>query len=171
MNWLLNPPPVVDVPTNALVAIASVAVVIWTGGFIVRGWAQSTSAALLAGMSYLQYAFFGSMLALLSNALTLRFISVFFVFYYASFFVRHTRRLAQREPNIELFLPYVDALRISGKSFWTVMQAVEFIPLVLVFIWPDPRVLAWSCAIMTFLGYQIILAFVYRDLYNPSAKD
>ncbi|HYK52969.1 MAG TPA: hypothetical protein VEV38_05515 [Candidatus Eremiobacteraceae bacterium] len=85
MNWLLHPPSVVDVPTNALVAIASVAVVIWTGGFIVRGWVQSTSAALLAGMSYLQYAFFAAMLALLANALTLRVVAVFFVFLYGSF--------------------------------------------------------------------------------------
>jgi hypothetical protein len=170
MNWLLNPPPVVDVPTNALVAIASVAVVIWTGGFIVRGWVQSTSAALLAGMSYLQYAFFAAMLALLANALTLRIVAVLFVLLYASFFARHTRRLSAREPNIELFLPYVDALRVSGKAFWTGMQIIEFIPLAIVFIWPDPRVVAWACAIMTFLGYQIILAFVYRDLYDSPGE-
>lgn len=170
MNWLLNPPPVVDVPTNALVSIASVAVVIWTGGFIVRGWMQSTSVALLAGMSYLQYAFFASILALLSNALTLRIAAVIFVFYYGSFFVRHSRRLALREPNIELFLPYFDAFRVSGSYFWALIQAGELIPLVIVFVWPDPRVVAWSSAIMTFIGYQIILAFVYRDLYDPAGK-
>ena len=106
--WFLNPPPVSAVPTDGLMAIASVAVVIWTGGFIVRGWMQSTAVALMAGMNYLQFAFFASILALLSNALTLRCAAVGFLFYYGSFFVRHSARLRKREPEVELFLPFLD---------------------------------------------------------------
>src|SRR5580704_19009874 len=95
INWFLNPPPVTIVPTEGLVAIASVAVVIWTGGFIVRGWMKSTAVALMAGMNYLQFAFFASILGLLSNALTLRCLAVAFLFYYGSFFLRYSTSLRE----------------------------------------------------------------------------
>src|ERR1022692_4539324 len=103
INWFLNPPPVSAVPTEGLVAIASVAVVIWTGGFIVRGWMQTTAIALMAGVNYLQFAFFASILALHSNALTLRCAGIGFLLYYGSFFLRHSAPLHKREPEVELF--------------------------------------------------------------------
>jgi hypothetical protein len=37
IDWLFHPAPIASVPSEALTVIASVAVVIWTGGFIVRG--------------------------------------------------------------------------------------------------------------------------------------
>lgn len=124
----------------ALSTIASVAVVIWTGGFIVKGWMQRASLTLMAGMNYLQFAFFGSIMALLANAVTLRCLAVAFFIYYASFFVR----LATRHPA----------------------QLFQLVPITITFLWPDPRVLAWCCAAMTFLGYRIILEFVYNDLQS-----
>jgi hypothetical protein len=166
LDWFLNPPPVDYVPTEALVAIASVAVVIWTGGFIVRGWMGSTSIALLGGMNYLQFAFFSSIMALLANALTLRCLAIAFLLYYGSFFIRYSSILKAREPEIELFLPLVSDVKISSARFWPTIQVIELIPLIITFIWPDPRVLAWCCAAMTFFGYQIILAFVYKDLFQ-----
>ena len=165
LNWFLNPPPVSAVPTDGLMAIASVAVVIWTGGFIVRGWMQTTAVALMAGMNYLQFAFFASILALLSNALTLRCAAVGFLLYYGSFFVRHSARLHKREPEVELFLPYLDQVRLKGTRFWWTVHAIELLPMMITIVWPSPPVLAWCCAVMTFLGYQIILAFVYSDLF------
>jgi hypothetical protein len=165
LTWFLNPPPVSNVPSDGLMAIASVAVVIWTGGFIVRGWMQSTAVALMAGMNYLQFAFFASILALLSNALTLRCVAVGFLFYYGSFFVRHSARLREREPEVELFLPYLDQVRVKGTRFWLTLQVIELLPIALTILWPAPTVLAWCCAAMTFLGYQIILAFVYSDVF------
>jgi hypothetical protein len=165
--WLTHPAPITAVPTEALVAIASVAVVIWTGGFIVRGWMQSTTAGLMAGMNYLQFAFFGAILALLANALTLRCLSVLFFLYYASFFRRHLARLRLREPEVALFLPFFDAVRVTGERFWIALQVVQLVPLLIAFIWPDPRVVAWACAAMTFLGYQILLAFIYSDVLAP----
>ena len=166
INWFLNPPPITIVPTEALVAIASVAVVIWTGGFIVRGWMKSTAVALMAGMNYLQFAYFAAVLALLSNAPTLRWMAVGFLFYYGSFFVHHSARLRKREPEVELFLPYLDQVRVKGTQFWLTLQVIQLLPIVITIIWPTPQVLAWSCAAMTFLGYQIILAFVYSDLFE-----
>lgn len=171
VNWLLHPTPVQYVPSDALVAIASVAVVIWTGGFIVRGWMQSTSVGLMAGMNYLQFAFFSSILALLSNALTLRCWAVAFFIYYAVFFVRYSTFLRAREPEIELFLPYLSEVRVSGGPFWGVLQTIELLPIVVTFVWPDPRVLAWCCAAMTFFGYQVILAFVYSDLFPQRQRE
>jgi hypothetical protein len=159
-----------DVPTEALVAIASVAVVIWTGGFIVRGWMQSTAVALMAGMNYLQFAFFASILALLSNALTLRFLAVAFLFYYGSFFLRYSVLLREREPEVELFLPYLDQVRVKGARFWLTVQVIQLLPIVITIAWPTPRVLAWCCAAMTFLGYQIILAFVYSDIFAKRSQ-
>jgi hypothetical protein len=166
VTWFLNPPPVTNVPTEGLVAIASVAVVIWTGGFIVRGWMKSTAVALMAGMNYLQFAYFASILALLSNALTLRCMAIGFLFYYGSFFVHHAARLRKREPEVELFLPYLDQVRVKGTRFWLTLQVTQLFPMLLTIIWPAPQVLAWCCAAMTFLGYQIILAFVYSDLFQ-----
>jgi hypothetical protein len=165
LGWFLNPPAITAVPTDGLMAIASVAVVIWTGGFIVRGWMQTTAVALMAGMNYLQFAFFASILALLSNALTLRCAGVGFLLYYGSFFVRHSARLHKREPEVELFLPYLDQVRLKGTRFWWTVHAIELLPMMITIVWPSPPVLAWCCAAMTFLGYQIILAFVYSDLF------
>src|ERR1700674_4362267 len=65
ISWFLNPPPVSIVPTEGLVAIASVAVVIWTGGFIVRGWMKSTAVALMAGMNSLDVALHGGRILVL----------------------------------------------------------------------------------------------------------
>ena len=165
LDWFLHPPAVGDVPTDGLVAIASVAVVIWTGGFIVRGWMQTTAAALMAGMNYLQFAFFSAILALLANALTLRCVAVFFALYYGSFFARHSGRLRRREPEVELFLPFLDQVRIKGARFWATLQIIELLPIAVTIAWPSPQVLAWCCAAMTFIGYQIILAFVYSDIF------
>jgi len=171
ISWFLNPPPVTIVPTEALVAISSVAVVIWTGGFIVRGWMKSTAVALMAGMNYLQFAFFASVLALLSNALTLRCMAVGFLFYYGSFFVHHSARLRKREPEVELFLPYLDQVRVKGTQFWLTLQVIQLLPIAVTIMWPTPQVLAWCCAAMIFLGYQIILAFVYSDLFEQRKQD
>ena len=170
MSWFLNPPPVSSIPTDGLVAIASVAVVIWTGGFIVRGWMKSTAVALMAGMNYLQFAFFASILALLSNALTLRLAAIGFLLYYGSFFMRHSERLRRREPEVELFLPYLDQVRVKGKRFWLTLHLIELLPIAITIVWPAPTVLAWCCAAMTFLGYQIILAFVYSDVFLDAKK-
>jgi hypothetical protein len=166
--WFLHPPPVAGVPTDGLLAIASVAVVIWTGGFIVRGWMQSTSAALMAGMNYLQFAYFGAILALLSNALTLHLIAVGFLLYYGSFFVRNAGRLRKRERDVELFLPYFDLVRIKGFQFWLALSVIQFMPIIATIVWPSAQVLAWLCVAMTFVGYQIILAFVYSDIFEQT---
>jgi hypothetical protein len=166
IGWFLNPPAVGNVPTDALLAIASVAVVIWTGGFIVRGWMQTTAVALMAGMNYLQFAFFSSIIALLSNAVTIRCVAVAFLFYYSGFFARHSARLRKREPEVELFLPFLDQVRIKGARFWVTLQIIELLPIAVTIVWPNPQVLAWCCAVMTFLGYQIILAFVYSDIFG-----
>jgi hypothetical protein len=168
--WFLNPPPAGPVPSQALAAISSIAVVIWTGGFIVRGWMQSTAVALMAGMNYLQFAFFASILVLLANGLTLRCIAIAFLFYYGFFFLRYSSRLREREPDVELFLPYLDQVRVKGSRFWLALQYVQLIPIGITILWPIPVILAWCCAIMTFLGYQIILAFVYSDILSQPKR-
>jgi hypothetical protein len=147
-----------------------VAVVIWTGGFIVRGWMQMTSLGLMAGMNYLQFAFLAAILALLADPLTLRWLAVFFFIYYTAFFLRHGPRLSARDPNLTLFVPFFDVVRVQEVTFWITLQLVELIPLVIVFVWPDPRVVAWCCVVMTFLGYQIILAFVYSDIFTKNPE-
>jgi hypothetical protein len=73
--------------------------------------------------------------------------------------------LRKREPEVELFLPYLDQVRVKGASFWLTLQVIQLLPIALTIVWPAPPVLAWCCAAMTFLGYQIILAFVYSDLF------
>ena len=126
---------------------------------------QSSAVALMAGMNYLQFGYFAAILALLSTPLTLRCFAAAFFFYYASFFVRRASMLREREPEVELFLPFFDAVRVTGTRFWFTLQLVQLLPIVITFVWPNPRVLAWCCAAMTFIGYQIVLAFVYSDLF------
>jgi hypothetical protein len=150
------------VPTEALTAIASVAVVIWTGGFIVRGWMRTT-ASLVAGMSYLQFAFFGSVLGLLSNGLTLRAAAVAFFAYYVVFFRKNADRLREIDEGALPIIPLLHVTLTQRRRFWIGVQIVELVPLAVVFVWPEPRVIAWLCAAMTFIGYQIMLTFVYSD--------
>lgn len=167
-SWLLSTPDVPP-PTEALVTIASVAVVIWTGGFIVRGWMRTT-ASLVAGMNYLQFAYFGAILGLLANGLTLRCVSIVFFAYYLIFFRRHAERLRQGEEYARPIVPLLHVAVDLGQRFWVAVQLVELVPLVVVFVWPQPRVVAWLCAAMTFFGYQIMLTFVYSDVMGERAS-
>jgi hypothetical protein len=122
----------------------------------------------MGGMNYLQFAFFGAILALLASGTTLRILAIVFIVYYASFFVRYSNILTAREPRVELFVPIFGEIAMDSTRFWNVMQGLELVPLVVVFILPYPYVVAWCCAVMTFLGYQIVLAFVYQDLFRRS---
>jgi hypothetical protein len=82
----------------------------------------------------------------------------------------YSTSLREREPEVELFLPYLDQVRVKGPQFWLTVQAIQLLPIVITIVWPSPRVLAWACAAMTFLGYQIILAFVYSDIFTKRER-
>lgn len=84
--------------------------------------------------------------------------------------MRHSARLRKREPEVELFLPYLDQVRVKGPQFWFTLQVIQLLPMSITIIWPAPPVLAWCCAAMTFLGYQIILAFVYSDVFDQRMR-
>jgi hypothetical protein len=119
-------------------------------------------------MNYLQFAFFGSILGLLGNPITLRTIAIAFFVYYIVFFRQHSALIPARDRDVRLVVPLFHAVRVSGPPFWFGVQAVELLPLAVIFVWPQARVIAWSCTIMTFLGYQILLTVVYSDVL---AKD
>lgn len=161
-SWFINAPSSV-MPTQALIAIASVAVVIWTGGFIVRGWMRTTG-GLVAGMSFLQFAFFGAILTLLASPLTLRCAALAFFVYYLVFFGYHTKRLREVEGDALPVIPLLHVLSGRRDLFWVGMQLIELAPFAIVFVWPESVVVAWVCLAMTFLGYQVMLTFVYGDV-------
>ncbi len=47
--------------TEMLIAIASVSVVVWTAGFVVRSFGHRPGRGLVAGMNYAQLAFMGGL--------------------------------------------------------------------------------------------------------------
>jgi hypothetical protein len=99
----------------------------------------------------------------------LRWLAAVFFLYYLAFFIRHGPRLRSRQRDATFFLPFLNVVLVADTAFWLTLQVAELVPLVITFVWPDPTVVAWCCAVMTFLGYQIILAFMYRDVFGSSA--
>jgi hypothetical protein len=166
-SWYTGAEFVGDGPREALIAIASVAAVAWTGGFIIRGFpGTKTTLALMEAMDYLQTAFFGPIIVLLASPAALRTAAIAFVALYAAAPLALARR--QRRERISA-LPgisdtYLKLVIESGYTAWLRRYiALYLAPLALIFLVPDRGLAAWIAAALLFIGYQALLSHLYRD--------
>jgi len=96
--------------------------------------------------------------------LTLRCAALAFFLYYLLFFTYHTKRLRAAEGDTLPIIPLLHVPAARRDLFWFGIQVIELVPFVIIFLWPESVVVAWVSLAMTFLGYQIMLTFVYSDV-------
>jgi hypothetical protein len=80
-SWYSSMPP--EENRDALIAIAGVAVVLWTGGLVALTLRQRFTLRLSNGIAYLQLAFLGPLLALIAHGAVLRTFALIVIVYYS----------------------------------------------------------------------------------------
>ena len=149
---------------TALIAVASVSAVVWTGGFIARSWQKQTKFALMIAMDSLQFAFFAPLGALLApNASVMRIIASAFLLIYSAALAFNVM-LYKRQQKAGKFGPYYQAVEEAGFFLWLAFQIGNLLPIAVVVALPYPVIVGWVSFGLLFIGYQIMLMFLYRDL-------
>lgn len=149
---------------NALIAIASVAAVCWTGGLIAYQIKQYTIARLVA-LDVLQASFFGAVLGLFLTPLEFRYVATFFTVYYTVItlftllyvyrdFDSVKRRLLAA--NINMPDDDVYALRHRQRRYSKITLAT-MLAYIAAIIWPYPVVIAGVTSMFLFMGYQTVV--------------
>lgn len=164
----LSPSPVDDwLPRvdMALVAIASVAAVVWTGGLVSYQLKQYTVARSV-GLEIVQASFIGSVFALFMQPVTLRIVVTVFTVYYVSMFlyalfVQYRDVTATRKTHKEI----VDKLSDDDVIvLWKTTRRYIFYSLlsmilyVCVIVWPYPKEVAWIASVALYVGLQAIMS-------------
>ncbi|MGH7662464.1 MAG: hypothetical protein ACRENA_16290 [Vulcanimicrobiaceae bacterium] len=157
-------------PHETLLAIASVAVVAWTAGFIVRAWWKKTTLGLVTAMDALQTAFVGALVAALASPTALRDVTSAWLIYYAVIFVRswwYVSGPKDRVPQKNKL--YFDMLRDADHRLWVILTLLILVPISIVAVIPNRGVAAWCALFLTWYGYQILLIYVYHDVVAQGA--
>lgn len=153
---------------DALIATASIAAVVWTGGLIAIQIRNESSVSLINGLDLLQTAFLGSALALFSVGVPLRVVALIFGAFYlcqACYGWLYARRLrGSARPGQMATVPQgtfpVSVLADAEEqySLLTLLSLLFYIPVIW---WPSQKsvcIFGWS---LTFLGMQMILMRLY----------
>jgi len=159
---------------SALIAIASVAAVIWTGGIIsIQLNEQRARVKAVVGMEYLQFAFLAPCCSLIASGLPLRCISILagLAYLVSAFRKLHQASLASR-------LLKVGSLRLSdGTPIQPIQSNLRYyaiwallaLPLY-AYIAAEPiqEAVAWSSVVAILAGIRLILIFLHG---GDSASD
>lgn len=148
---------------GALAAIASVAVVVWTGGLIAYQLKVPDVSRTIA-LSFLQNAFMLAVLAFFPHALTIRIAMTVLIVYYAYDNIRTLLLFG----NPEYLMRDRDKYPLLTEEYWRKQaQGYRLLGYVNLFsvavfygwllIWPYPIAFLWACAMLLFLGLQSVL--------------
>jgi hypothetical protein len=162
-----------QVPHEAFLAIAGVAGVVWTAGFIVRGlpYSRGTTGPLITAMQRLQFAYLASVIALVASDSGLRLIgSVFFAFYVGLLAEAWWVRRGNKIVLLKFYVNHIHMLEQTGERDWLWLCVwYDVLPTYLIFAFPYPGVVAWVSIALLFSGYQNLLSGLYEDLNKPLA--
>jgi len=160
-RWYLSSGPSVDGPHDALLGIANVAVVVWTGGFVLRAWRVKATLPLMFGMDLLQIAFTGAIIVLLAPAVWLRSFALVFLIVYSTNAFSKVRLVKKREvidPNLNWIANEIDRIGINN---YYLMQAVLLSTYFIAFLMPNRGTVAWVLTADLFIGFQVLLRYMY----------
>jgi hypothetical protein len=164
---------------TALIAIASVAAVLWTGGLIafqLKGW----SVSLGVGLDFASNAFMAALFALFVWPLTLRYVATFFFFAYVVLngWVIYKNRGAnveiqkasyeKKHPELEEASVEDWARFMAQRRRYMTIQLCMLAPYLAVVCEPFQTVVSWFAALYTLASYQMIL---YAFITGPNAVD
>lgn len=154
---------------NALLAIASVAAVVWTGGVIsIQMNAARARVKAVLGMEYLQFAFFAPAAALIADPLAMRALATLAglaTFYVGAYHLR--RGFVSRAFYVSGFRKTHDGIDVGKVTRnllyygrWTIASVIGFGTIA----WrPTQNTVAWTALGMAFLGLIIIVGFLNSD--------
>jgi hypothetical protein len=176
VQWFLTVPgEAPDAYKDALIAVASVAAVVWTGGLITMQL-KKTSVVLMNGLDYLQTAFMGSMLALFASGVWLRVIVLAFGVYYIQLAFQQlilARKLWLCHTDGEEIVtinpdgvprsvacgPYAKAL--VQYVFWTLVSILGYVA---IFVWPTRFAMSIFTWTILYVGMQMVLIRLYTAI-------
>ncbi len=144
---------------DALVAIASVAAVLWTGGLIIRQLFPSYVTMIVQnGMFFTIFAAFASLGALVTHGDILRIVVACFFLWYvgvAILSIRHFRRQRRKAEPLPEGVDEARYFKLFNLGNWLqVLLLVFYIPIM---VYPTTECVAWVTFFALFLGYQMIL--------------
>lgn len=169
-NIVLTAPPTTEYYKEALLATASVAAVVWTGGLIVRQL-KAPSITIANGLDFVQAAFMGPLVALATNGVPLRLAAIAFLVVYTIVAAYHIREGLLWRKQIRMVNPAIfhagnahDAKMYAKQTLaygtWTLISMIAYIFV----IWrPTPLTVFVVSWVMLFVGLQVILGRLYAD--------
>lgn len=173
-HWFVNVPQGGNDYKDALIAIASVAAVLWTGGLITMQLRKG-SIALGNGLDFLQNAFMGTALALFVVGVPLRIVVLAFGIFYTVKSLRELsqgvrlRRIARRQGPRTIVITDLGAAYAEpyGKASvqYSATTLLSMLGYVGVIVWPTQLSVCIFGWLMMYLGLQLILV----RLYDPKA--
>ena len=182
-NWLLAPDasrqPTYDTP---LLAVASIAVVIWTGGFVLRSLKPSLGAAQLVGlmwaMDYLQTAFMVASYSLIWAPHGLRIGALLYLAIYLSGEMKIARAVRSidralpptgftiREMVQRYLLNIAKTVRTSGWTSYIRNRTILHGGVIVGFAWPTAPIVATIAWVWTLIGMWTLVQYLFAELYT-----
>jgi hypothetical protein len=153
---------------DALLAIASIAAVLWTGGVIaIQLDPNRARAKAVLAMEYLQFAFFAPAVGLVAEPFVLRAIATILAVVIFFIGVKHIRDGVNVRHWERIMGPAGDRLRLGiiEKNLlyygrWTVASTIGA---VVVAMWPTQTTVAWTALVVGFIGLQLVVRFLNLD--------
>jgi hypothetical protein len=145
---------------DALLAIATVSAVLWTGGLITRQLSNYMDIPFRVGLEYLGFAFIAPLFALFVQGRTLQigaalFSGMYLIVLYNNFMYAYR---VQRG-----VLPLPEPLNVTPENYkqnlwmYVNLNFLSVAVILIIVVYPENIAIAWSSVIMTFLGYQFLL--------------
>jgi len=156
-HWLANPPTTTF--HDALIAIASVSAVLWTGGLIVRQLTNYMDVQFRAGIEYMGFAFFAPMFALFITGSTLRITAgAFLVFYliqtYKNFQYTKDVQVGKIPPPATVAPAFVPQWKKNAWAYLWLSLVSDFAILVIVVL-PFDQAIAWTSVLLVLLCQKL----------------
>lgn len=169
VHWFLSVPPNGEAK-DALIAIASVAAVVWTGGLITMQL-KKLSTILGNALDYVQTAFMGACFGLFATGVPLRCAVIVFGLIYTiqsiASLVQSTWLLRRAKAGEVVFKHkngiwyYTERFAKGTRQYaWTTLASM--LAYVAVFVWPTQYAMCWFGWGLLYLGMQMILWQLYK---------
>jgi len=150
---------------DILLGLASVAVVVWTAGFLVRALGHKPNRGLVAGMTYAQLAFMGALAAAFLTPLALQAVALMFLvldlWQTPSIIYTWRRDPAQRTYGQQQILDLYGLTSGTDVIWYVALQVPYIAAIVTILIWPSSFVALPLLWIALYGAYQILTSFLY----------
>ena len=161
--WFLHPRPGGENQV-ALIAISSVAAVIWTGG-IIAITIKRPDYKLISGNDLLGFAAFAPLAALIGSGVPLRILLLVFGLFYFFVAVRYIRIAGKLRQFADKGIKHWKGVSVATGAMavrnYGLIMLTSLVAYFLPVIWPTQTCVAWCAGTMLFLGYQFLLSTLY----------